>query len=334
MAFCLCISISHCLIFLCREETAVYSGVGSVFAFDSTTQNWTPVDAGLSGVFIYHHPVLNTYRVIGVAQVSQQARAWCPFTAPHASQFVLNSTILADTASQRNNDQFCSWRDAYAVNGVNFAQKEQADEFMKILDIAKEAAAAAAGTSVAATDASITSAPVPDATQEATAPATPAQGRPPAPDAPAGDAGPAVPITSFLESAPLMPGSTPQDDATATPAVITAPDASPGSVASTPRDKKVKEKKEKKPKEKKEKKDKEARALEKKKKKEEREKQLKEQLDAEMLTAAHVRCCTFPHHAPLHAHAAATYTCSSAHRVLPAPLTARVTGERVRHRDA
>ena len=57
---------------LCREETPVYSGVGSVFTFDKATQGWTPVDGGLSGVFIYHHPAENTYRVIGVEQSTQQ----------------------------------------------------------------------------------------------------------------------------------------------------------------------------------------------------------------------------------------------------------------------
>ena len=47
------------------------SAKAAVYHFNSQTESWTPVDAGLSKVEIFNNPTNNSYRVVGVSYKNQ-----------------------------------------------------------------------------------------------------------------------------------------------------------------------------------------------------------------------------------------------------------------------
>ncbi|XP_054707442.1 ena/VASP-like protein [Uloborus diversus] len=109
------------------SEQSIASARASVLVYDSSAKKWLPSgsSSGLSKVHIYHHVENNTFRVVGRKVQDHEV--------------VINCSILKGLKYFQATPTFHQWRDNSQIHGLNFASREDAENFAlameRVLDI-------------------------------------------------------------------------------------------------------------------------------------------------------------------------------------------------------
>ncbi|XP_070181483.1 vasodilator-stimulated phosphoprotein-like isoform X2 [Littorina saxatilis] len=109
------------------SEVAIVSSRASVMIYDDQSKKWVPSGntQGLSKVQIYHHTTNNTFRVVGRKLQDHEV--------------VINCAILKGLKYNQATPTFHQWRDNRQVYGLNFASREEADNFSQAMLTALDA---------------------------------------------------------------------------------------------------------------------------------------------------------------------------------------------------
>ncbi|XP_041351458.1 protein enabled-like isoform X2 [Gigantopelta aegis] len=99
------------------SEVAIVAARASVMVYDDANKKWVPSGStqGLSKVQIYQHSVNNTFRVVGRKLQDHEV--------------VINCAVLKGLKYNQATPTFHQWRDSRQVYGLNFASKEEAENF-------------------------------------------------------------------------------------------------------------------------------------------------------------------------------------------------------------
>jgi hypothetical protein len=108
------------------SEVAIISARASVMIYDDNSKKWVPSGAsqGISKVQIYQHTVNNTFRVVGRKVQDHEV--------------VINCAILKGLKYNQATPTFHQWRDSRQVYGLNFASREDAENFSQAMLTALE----------------------------------------------------------------------------------------------------------------------------------------------------------------------------------------------------
>ncbi|BFZ07474.1 hypothetical protein BsWGS_10513 [Bradybaena similaris] len=108
------------------SEVPIISARASVMIYDDVNKRWVPSGAtqGLSKVQIYQHTVNNTFRVVGRKVQDHEV--------------VINCAILKGLKYNQATPTFHQWRDSRQVYGLNFASREDAENFSQAMQTALE----------------------------------------------------------------------------------------------------------------------------------------------------------------------------------------------------
>lgn len=108
------------------SEVAIVTSRASVMIYDDVSKKWVPSGntQGLSKVQIYHHTGNNTFRVVGRKLQDHEV--------------VINCAILKGLKYNQATPTFHQWRDNRQVYGLNFASREEADNFSQAMQTALE----------------------------------------------------------------------------------------------------------------------------------------------------------------------------------------------------
>ncbi|KAK7474695.1 hypothetical protein BaRGS_00034060 [Batillaria attramentaria] len=109
------------------SEVAIVTSRASVMIYDDVSKKWVPSGntQGLSKVQIYHHQANNTFRVVGRKLQDHEV--------------VINCAILKGLKYNQATPTFHQWRDNRQVYGLNFASREEAENFSAAMQTALEA---------------------------------------------------------------------------------------------------------------------------------------------------------------------------------------------------
>ncbi|ESO96439.1 hypothetical protein LOTGIDRAFT_214569 [Lottia gigantea] len=105
---------------------AIIAARASVMIYDDANKKWVPSGhtQGLSKVQIYHHTTNNTFRVVGRKIQDHEV--------------VINCAVLKGLKYNQATPTFHQWRDSRNVYGLNFASKEEAEQFAQTMLTALE----------------------------------------------------------------------------------------------------------------------------------------------------------------------------------------------------
>ncbi|CAG5122690.1 unnamed protein product [Candidula unifasciata] len=108
------------------SEVPIISARASVMIYDDVNKRWVPsgTTQGLSKVQIYQHTVNNTFRVVGRKVQDHEV--------------VINCAILKGLKYNQATPTFHQWRDSRQVYGLNFASREDAENFSQAMQAALE----------------------------------------------------------------------------------------------------------------------------------------------------------------------------------------------------
>ncbi|XP_050406258.1 protein enabled homolog [Patella vulgata] len=103
------------------SEMAIIAARASVMIYDDANRKWMPSGQtqGLSKVQIYHHTTNNTFRVVGRKIQDHEV--------------VINCAVLKGLKYNQATPTFHQWRDNRNVYGLNFASKEEAEQFAQTM---------------------------------------------------------------------------------------------------------------------------------------------------------------------------------------------------------
>ncbi|XP_012937173.2 ena/VASP-like protein [Aplysia californica] len=107
-------------------EVPIISARASVMIYDDANKKWVPSGStqGLSKVQIYQHTSNNTFRVVGRKLQDHEV--------------VINCAILKGLKYNQATPTFHQWRDSRQVYGLNFASREDAENFSQAMLTALE----------------------------------------------------------------------------------------------------------------------------------------------------------------------------------------------------
>ena len=94
----------------------------AVYHYNPGTEKWESSDEGLSRLDLYHHQKNSRYRVVGVAA--------------NSGDVVINSSLTKTVDYQQVTPVFHQWSDTMYSYGLNFATKEEAQDFAQAVDSA------------------------------------------------------------------------------------------------------------------------------------------------------------------------------------------------------
>ncbi|XP_032238367.1 protein enabled isoform X2 [Nematostella vectensis] len=99
------------------SEHSIAQARASVMLYNNEAKQWAPSGGsqGISRVHVYHHPVNNTFRIVGRKM------------ADHA--VVINCALAKGLKYNEATPTFHQWRDQRQVYGLNFQSKDEADLF-------------------------------------------------------------------------------------------------------------------------------------------------------------------------------------------------------------
>ncbi|KAH9515467.1 hypothetical protein Btru_014568 [Bulinus truncatus] len=108
------------------SEVPIISARASVMIYDDTNKKWIPsgTTQGLSKVQIYQHTGNNTFRVVGRKIQDHEV--------------VINCAIIKGLKYNQATPTFHQWRDSRQVYGLNFASREDAENFSQAMLTALE----------------------------------------------------------------------------------------------------------------------------------------------------------------------------------------------------
>ncbi|CAG5132769.1 unnamed protein product, partial [Candidula unifasciata] len=107
-------------------EVPIISARASVMIYDDANKKWVPSGAsqGISKVQIYQHTTNNTFRVVGRKVQDHEV--------------VINCAIVRGLKYNQATPTFHQWRDSRQVYGLNFASREDAENFSQAMLTALE----------------------------------------------------------------------------------------------------------------------------------------------------------------------------------------------------
>ncbi|BFZ11965.1 hypothetical protein BsWGS_15004 [Bradybaena similaris] len=108
------------------NEVPIISARASVMIYDDANKKWVPSGAsqGISKVQIYQHTANNTFRVVGRKVQDHEV--------------VINCAIVRGLKYNQATPTFHQWRDSRQVYGLNFASREDAENFSQAMLTALE----------------------------------------------------------------------------------------------------------------------------------------------------------------------------------------------------
>ena len=129
---------------LSSSEHSIAAARASVMIYDDGNRRWVPsgTTQGLSKVHIYHHSVNNSFRVVGRKLADHEVKpsrtycnavTTCYVFASFNLQVVINCAIVKGLKYNQATPTFHQWRDNRQVYGLNFTQKEDADNFAQAM---------------------------------------------------------------------------------------------------------------------------------------------------------------------------------------------------------
>jgi len=100
-------------------EVAIASARSAVYYYDVNSKNWSPADGGISVISIYQNKSNNTMRIVAISSKTNQA--------------VINSPVHKDLKYIKASEQFGQFQDARYMYGLNFATKQESENFATVL---------------------------------------------------------------------------------------------------------------------------------------------------------------------------------------------------------
>ncbi|XP_046676343.1 protein enabled isoform X2 [Homalodisca vitripennis] len=103
------------------SEQSIASARASVMVYDDVQKKWIPSgsSSGLSKVHIFQHQINNSFRVVGRKLQDHEV--------------VINCAIIKGLKYNQATNTFHQWRDNKQVYGLNFSNKEDADNFARAM---------------------------------------------------------------------------------------------------------------------------------------------------------------------------------------------------------
>ncbi|XP_054282519.1 protein enabled-like isoform X1 [Macrosteles quadrilineatus] len=104
-----------------KSEQSIASARASVMVYDDVQKKWIPSgsSSGLSKVHIFQHQINNSFRVVGRKLQDHEV--------------VINCAIIKGLKYNQATNTFHQWRDNKQVYGLNFSNKEDADNFARAM---------------------------------------------------------------------------------------------------------------------------------------------------------------------------------------------------------